>query len=231
MAAKKRITRKELLKEPDKILTFSAKAIQWCRQYQNQLTYVVIGILAVVLLIVLFQYMSARSENKAFALFQEGLSRYITQVSNPKANMDATAKEKFDSLLTQHASSGAARLALPVYADLMYRAGNYDKAVELYRNALKAFAGDVAFEPLIWNGLGYAFEGKKEYASAVEWFQKAADAESDILRADAYFNLGRMYETLNEKEKALQAYNKVAEDFSQSNFAKIAKEKVERLKG
>jgi predicted RecB family endonuclease len=98
MATKKRITRKELLKKPDKILTFSAQAIQWSRQYQNHLIYGVMGALVVVLIVVLFQYMSSRSEKNAFALFQEGLSRYITQVSNPKANLDATAKEKFEKL-------------------------------------------------------------------------------------------------------------------------------------
>jgi hypothetical protein len=51
------------------------------------------------------------------------------------------------------------------------------------------------------------------------------------MKADAYYNFGRMMEILNHQEQALGAYNKVVEAYPDSLGFQIAKEKVLRLKG
>jgi tetratricopeptide (TPR) repeat protein len=229
--AKKRVTRKQLLKEPDEFLTFSGKALQFADTYRRQILYIALGIVTVLLCFVLFQYMSARSEKKAYVLFQEGLSQYLARGVGASDKLDTAAKEKFANILEQHGSSSAARLTLPIYADLMYQTGDYESAISLYEKALKAFAGDEAFEPILCSGLAYTFEAKKDFAAAAKWFAKVADTEGAPMRADAYFNLGRMYEALDEKEKALEAYQTVANDYAQSVHAKLARDKAERLQG
>ena len=50
MAKKKRVTRKELLKEPDEFMTFTGKLVQYVRDYQKQLMY---GFSALVLIIII----------------------------------------------------------------------------------------------------------------------------------------------------------------------------------
>ncbi len=230
MAKKKRVTRKELLKGPDEFLTVSAKVIRFAAENQRQIAYATIGLVAGVLVIFLYQYVSARSERKAFALFQEGFAHHVNFTSTPSADSDAIAKEKFTEVLEKYGSTSAARLALPMKGDLDYRQGAYDEAIALYEKALKAFSEDQGFRSLMWNNLGYAYEGKKDYRSAVQWFQRLAD-EGELMKADAYFNLGRMYEALNEKQKALEAYNKVVKDYGESVHAQPAKEKVAHLEG
>jgi tetratricopeptide (TPR) repeat protein len=231
MAKKKRVTRKELLKEPDEFLTLSAKVIRFAADNQKQIAYATIGIVAVVLVFFLYQYVSARSERKAFALFQEGFAHHVNLASTPSADSDAVAREKFTEVIEKYGSTSAARLALPMKGDLDYRQGAYDEAIALYEKALEAFSKDQGFRGLMWNNLGYAYEGKKDYRSAVQWFQRLAESEGELMKADAYFNLGRMYEALNEKEKALEAYDKVAKGYPESVHAQPAREKVAHLEG
>jgi tetratricopeptide (TPR) repeat protein len=226
---KKRVTRKQLLKEPDEFLTWSARTLQFVATYRQHVLYGAVGVVGVVLIFILFQFMSARSEKNAFALFREGYSRYAMITSDPSGQTDDMAAEKFAELVEKYGSSTAAKMALPLYADLSYRTGDYDKAIRLYQRALQTFSGDVAFERIAWNGLAYAYEGKEDYATAVKWFEKLTGAEGDFLKADAYYNLGRMYEALNDREKAVEAYRKVATDFSQSVHAKLAGDKAARL--
>jgi tetratricopeptide (TPR) repeat protein len=231
MAKKKRISRKELLKGPDEFMTFSAKTIQLVQKNQKQVSYTLIGVIVVVLGLFAFRYFSSVSERKAYALFEEGLAHYVSQASQGQSTqLDETAKEKFAEINEKFPSTRAARLSLPLLADMYYKTGSYDKAIELYRQALKGFEGEASVLASIWNGMGYAYEGKKDYQSAVDSFQKIIAFEGAFMKADAYFNLGRMYELLNNKEKALEAYEMVADQYADSVHGSLAKEKVRRLK-
>jgi len=230
--AKKRITRKALLKEPDEFLTFSGKAIRFVHENQKQVSYVLIGMVVVVLGFLAFRYFSSVTERKAYDLFEEGLVHYVGQLSQAQSTqLNEMAKGKFAEILQKYGSTKAARLSLPLYADMHYKVGAYDKAVELYRQALKRFAEEPSILAIIWHDLGYAYEGKKDYPSSIECFQKVIAFEGHFLKADAYFNLGRMYEALNQNEKALEAYETVASDYTDSVHGKLAGEKVVRLKG
>ena len=229
---KKRISRKELLKGPDEFLTFSAKTIRFVQENQNQVSYMLIGIIVVVLGFFIFRYFSGVSERNAYALFDEGFIDYVGQASQPQsAQLTEMAEKKFGEILKDYSSTKAAKLSLPLYGDMQFRAGSYDKAIELYRQALKSYSEEPSILPILWNDLGYAYEGKKDYASAVDCFQKVIAFQGDFLKADAYFNLGGMYEALNQKDKASQAFETVASVYADSVHGKLAKEKAMRLKG
>lgn len=235
MAKKKRITRKELLKEPDEFLTISSKIIRFAKENEKLVSYLVVGIVVVIAAFFVFRYVSALSERKAYALFEDGLAHYMAQASQGQsansANMDEIAKGKFSDILKHYASTKAARLTLPLLADMYFKAGSYDKAIDLYKKALSDFPNEDSIRALLWNDLGYAFEGKKDYRSAAESFKKVAAFQGNFLKADAYFNLGRMYELLNNKQKALEAFERVAKDFADTVHGDIAKTKVSQLKG
>jgi tetratricopeptide (TPR) repeat protein len=232
MAKKKRITRKELLKEPDEFLTFSAKTIRFTQEHQNLVFYTFIGLVVLVLGFFAFRYFSAVSERKAYALFEEGLVHYRSQGFQTSSDeRNDLAKEKFGEIIEKYGSSAAARLALPLFADAHYRSGAYDQAIGFYRKALNAFGEEQTMLAVIWNDLGYAYEGKKDHQSALDCFQEVIALEGDFLKADAYFNVGRMHEALNQDQKALEAFEKVVNDYPNSVHGKLAEEKLKGLKG
>ena len=92
-----------------------------------------------------------------------------------------------------------------------YNAGEYDKAVSSYDEALK----DAAESPYIWFNKGAALFKKGDYAGAGEAFEKAALKSKDpLLEAKSKFNLGdsayKEAEALKEKDlqKALEGCSK-----------------------
>ncbi|KPK25662.1 MAG: hypothetical protein AMK69_13760 [Nitrospira bacterium SG8_3] len=232
MAKKKRLTRKQLLKEPDEFLTFSAKAIRFGAENRKPISYALIALIVVVLAVALFHYFSNLSERKAYAVFEQGLVHYMGQASGEQSpHFQERAKGAFAELLRRYPSTRAAELSLPLYADISYADGNYDEAIKLYQRALEVLSGDDTLQRLIWNDLAYAYEGKKDYNTAAQYFKKITDSEGTFLKADAYFNLGRMYETMDNQEGARQAYEDVVKDYPGAVNFQVAKEKLERLKG
>jgi tetratricopeptide (TPR) repeat protein len=232
MAKKRRVTRKQLLRGgPDEFVTFWARAIQFAADNQRQISYALAGLLVVVLAFAAFRYFSNLSERKAYAVFDQGLVHYLGQVSGEKSShFKGAAKDKFAQVLEKYSSTRAAQLSLPLQADMSYEEGSYDKAIHLYERALESFSEEDSLRMLIFNSLGYAYEGKKDYEMAAQCFQKITESEGEFLKADAYFNLGRMYEAADNREKAREAYSILVKDYPESVNFPIAKEKVLRLK-
>jgi len=232
MAKKKRVTRKQLLKEPDEFLTFSAKAIRFAAKNQKAISYALIALVAVVLGVALFRYFSNLSERKAYAVFEQGLVHYMGQAPGETSpHFQDKAKEAFAEVLRKYPSTRAAELSLPLYAHMSYEEGAYDKAVELYQGALKGLSQDETLQRLIWNGLAYAYEGKKDYNTAAQYYEKITRSEGAFLKADAYFNLGRIYEAMDNVEGARKAYGQLVKDYPGAVNFQIAKEKLGRLEG
>ena len=79
-------------------------------------------------------------------------------------------------------------------------------------------------------GYGYLLlNGFKLEKSRPEDFQKIVESEGELFKADAYFNLGRMYEAVSNPEKAREAYDKLVNDYPESANVRMAKEKISSL--
>lgn len=232
MAKKKRISRKKLLKEPDEFQTFSARAIRFVVDNQRPVFGILIGVVVVVLAFAGFRYFSNLSERKAYAMFEQGRMHYMAENSQDKKTpAQEKAAEQFEKVITKYPSTDAARFSLLVYADMSYHNGDYQRAIELYQKAFDAFSGEGSIQKLIWNGLAYAYEAQKDYKAAAEYFQRITETQDKFIKGDACYNLGRIMDTMNHQDKALEAYNKVVQAHPDSVGFKIANEKVIRLKG
>jgi tetratricopeptide (TPR) repeat protein len=232
VAVKKRITRKQLLKEPDSFMTFSGKAIAFLRANQSQIGYALAGVVVVVIGFAIFWYFSSRSEDKAYALLYQGLSHYSEASAGGQGeHFDQVARESLGRLVKEYGSTTAGKVGWPLYGDVSYRATEFDDAVAAYENALKVFPDAPAWRPLIWNSLAYAYEGKKDFESAIQCWEKVVGFEGRLAKGEAYFNLGRMYEAKKNVQKAREAYEKVADEFPDSVHADVARGKLEKLEG
>jgi tetratricopeptide (TPR) repeat protein len=229
MAKKKRVTRKQLLKEPDEFLTVSAKTIQFMANNRRLVFGVAIGVVVAALAVAGLRYSSQVSERKAYALFEQGRIRYLAEIlgKTSPVPLDETA-EPFERVLRKYHSTNAAPLSLMAYANLSYHMGDYQRAIDLYQRAPSAFHKDGAVLKLIWNGLAYAYEAEDNFESAAEHYQKITDAQDEFMKGDAYYNFARMMEAMNDQEKAIEAYKKVVKAYPDSVGFQIAREKVLR---
>lgn len=232
MAVKKRITRKQLLKEPDTFMTFTGKAVAFLTAHQKQIGYLAVGCLVAVIAVAGFWYFSGLSEDKAYALLNEGLTHYgQAGPDQPEGHFNKVARERLHQLVSEYGSTTAGKLGWKLYGDVSYEAGEYDAAVKAYETALNFLADYDSLSPLIWNSLAYAYEGKQDLNGAIQCWEKVTGFSGTVAKPDAYFNLGRMYEQRMDDEKAEAAYRKVVEEFPDSVHADVARGKLVRFEG
>ena len=225
MAKRYKKTRKELLKEPDEFLTITSRFIQLAVTYKNQLTYAIGAILVLAVIISGFRFFSIRAENSASALLDNSLSKYNSVKAEKKADEVYNEVSKdFQFILDKYKGKESAKLARLIFANICYDAGNYKQAIELYKKASEDFSDHPTIRYQILSDLGYAHEQQEDYKGAVGYFEKISSAPEAILRDEALYHLGRLYDKLGETEKSREAYKKILTDHQDFIYIDLVKE-------
>jgi tetratricopeptide (TPR) repeat protein len=227
MAKKKRITRKELLKEPDEIYIHSSRLFRYILEHKTQFAYGLGAVFAVLIIVAGIRFFSHRAEKKATALLDQGVAKYAAEVKSKGPVKAHTEVEKeFERILDKYSKKDAGKLARLIYANICYKAGKADKAISLYKRSLKDFEDDPFLQTLILSGLGYSHEEKKEYETAVGYFDRIASSQSASLKDEALFNLGRLYAQLGNVQKSKDAFQKIITDHPDSMYIEMIKEQI-----
>lgn len=227
MAKKRKKTRKELLREPDEFMTISGKLIGFAVDHKNQLTYA-LGIIVVLALIISgIRFFSIRAENNASALLDKSLTKYnSTKAEKQPDEVYGEVSADFQFILNKYKGKESAKLARLIYANICYNAGKYKQAIELFKTALTDFAKYPMIHHQILSNLGYAYEQEEDYSTAVGYFEKISAASEPIMRDEALYHLGRLYDKLGENEKSREAYNKILTDHQDFIYIDLVKERM-----
>ncbi len=227
MAKKRKKTRKELLREPDEFMTISGKLIGFAVDHKNQLAYA-LGIIVVLALIISgYRFFSIRAENNASALLDKSLTKYNSIKADKKPDeVYGEVSADFLFILNKYKGKESAKLARLIYANICYNAGKYKQAIELFETALTDFAKYPVIHHQILSNLGYTYEQKEDYATAAGYFEKISAAPEPIMRDEALYHLGRLYDKLGEKEKSREAYNKILTDHQDFIYIDLVKERM-----
>ena len=227
MAKQKRVTRKQLLKEPDEFITTTGRIIRWGRQYTRQVAYAVGAFLLFLVVITGYRYYANSSENRAFSLLDQAVGNYESK----KTGMDALAayegvREEFETIIRKYDNTEGGKLATVVFAGISYDVGDAERAIQLYEAALTYFEKDPTYQNFLWSGLGYAYEKKQDVRMAISCFEKIAGGENPIVKDVALFNMGRLYHELGDTAKSIQAYERLTKEHTDSIYYQLAMEKV-----
>ena len=227
MAKKRKKTRKELLREPDEFMTISGKLIGLAIDHKNQLTYALGIIVALALIFSGIRFFSIRSENNASALLDKSLTKYNSVKAEKKPEeVYSDVSADFQFILDKYKGKESAKIARLTYANICYDAGKYKQAIELYKTALTEFEKYPMIHYQILSNIGYAFEQEADYTTAVGYFEKISSAPEPILRDDALYHLGRLYDKLGENEKSREAFNKILTDHQDFIYIDLIKERM-----
>jgi len=227
MAKKRKKTRKELLREPDEFMTISGKLIGFAVDHKNQLAYA-LGIIVILALIISgYRFFTIRAENNAAALLDKSLTKYNSLKADKQPDeVYGEVSADFQFILDKYKGKESAKLARIIYANICYNAGKYKQAIELFKTALTDFAKYPMIHQQILSNLGYAYEQEKDYSTAVGYFEKISTAPEPIMRDEALFHLGRLYDKLGENEKSREAYNKILTDHQDFIYIDLVKERM-----
>ncbi len=221
--AAKRVTRKQLLKEPDEFITFSNRMIKFGVAYKQQLMIGVGVFCAAVLVFVGMQYVSGHSRAKAFNLLEKAVAQYdrTSAQGGPGKALGAVAAD-FDLILKKYGSNAGGRLARVTFAQYNYAAGRADKAIALYDTALADFDEDPLYRAMIVSGLGYAYTLKGDLPKAISFFEQVVSGSAAGLKGDALFNLGLLYAQTGQQAKSVESFKRISDEYPESFYAEMA---------
>ena len=225
--AKIKLARKKELREPDQFITLSQRLLQFAIEQKVKIAGAVGAVLAVVLIVSLSSYFSNQKENKAFTALHQLMARYealITDNGADKAFQDT--KDDFQPFLKDHSGTVAGSMAAVRFAGICFDAGEYDQAIQWYQIALDKFGANDAYKNIILSGLGYASAEKKDFEKALTFFEQIAAGNNPLMKAEAFYNLGLLYEATGQPEKSASAFNTVVSEYADSMYYNVAKEKT-----
>jgi tetratricopeptide (TPR) repeat protein len=223
----KKISRKQLLKEPDEFITFTGKLIQLVSTYQKQIT-IVLGIfVAVFLIFSIIKFYTNRTENNAFTLLNQANNKYSSLLLSQDASAALKGVEKdFEYILNHYSGYQGGKIARVNYAAYCYRAGEYEKASSLYTTALQDFEKNPSYRNLILNSLGYSYKGNKDYEISAKYFEMIASSNTPMLRDEALFNLSKLYVILGKDNKSIEMLKTIVSDYPESIYFELAKDQL-----
>lgn len=227
--AKKRVSRsrKRDLNEPDEFISFWTKLFNLIFEYKLIFSSA-LGVMVVIIIVIMgMVYFTKKSEDKAFALLQQGIINYQTKLKNStpeKAFLDV--ENDLQLIMDKYSNRDGSKLASFIYANMCYTAKNYDQAIELYKKSLINFNDKMFIKNLILNGLGYSYKAKKDFKTAARYFEAIASAPDYTIKDEALFNLGELYAAMGDHDKSITAFKKILSDHSGSMYIEIVKERV-----
>ena len=226
--AKRKIRKKEL-KKPDEFITLSSKIIIWCQDN----TRIVIGVLASVTVLVAITsavfLFKARRETKARGLYEEALSLYqVESPSNAGAIDYSMAAAKLEEVKQRYRSTKVATNVLIDLGNIYFQEGDYEKAIACYSDFLQRTDVSHPLHDQALESLGETYEAKASWQEAVEVYQRLASEGAPVYQAQAQLYLGRVYEAIGDKQKAMTHYDNYLNDSPALIFGEWIRVKLKR---
>jgi len=227
MAAATKKTRKELLKEPDEFITLSSRLLGIIATYKNLIGTISLGVLIVAAAVSGHVWYSGWQESKAAAQLSQALARYERlRTEGPQDRAVQEVAEEFRRILADYGSRSNGNIARVLFANLYYQAGDFKRAAELYQSSLAGFKDDSLMRFQLMRSLGYAYEGLKDDATAISYFEQALSSDQKNLQDDVLFHLGELYARQGNAQKSTEAFNRLMTDHQDSIYVNMVRERV-----
>ncbi|MFH1626342.1 MAG: tetratricopeptide repeat protein [Pseudomonadota bacterium] len=235
MARKVRVSKKKIPRGADEFVSTSTRVFNYVAQNQRNVLLLGVAVLVAALLFAGWRFHSQRTEKQASNLYYEAI-RYYHGDNNTESSVTddkercKLALGKLQEVIGKYPRTGVATLALLYSGHTYYKLKQFDESIEFYQSFLKKTSFDNPLKIFAFDGLGYGYEAKGDYRNALIYFSKLIDGDENPLSRLGHFSVGRCYEKLGEKDKALQTYQKVLTMYPDSGFDALAREKISILK-
>jgi len=223
MAAKTRITKKTLRK-PDEFITWGSRAMAYALAH---ITYIVLGILLVVAIVVasfLWRQHQAARDEMAFTLLGKGIALYEQEGKREQA------LPVFAELIKDYHRTKPGKVALLYRGRSYMLQQDYDHAIADFSLFLKR-SSEPFLRTIALNARGNSYWAKGEYQKAIDHFQQIIASGDEWLRPYVLLQMGMCWEKLGEKKKAIEAYQESYKLLPSSPWGTVAKTRLNKLGG
>jgi predicted negative regulator of RcsB-dependent stress response len=230
--AAKKITRKELLKEPDEFITTSAQMIEYTRQNPKQVLIITVIVICVILAAVGFYTYQRQAKLASHDLFEKALTDYHTLGMSRKAPTDeqlGKLLEEFETIVKQYPSYAAGEMALLYTGHVLYKKGDFTGALDRYMKMQTASLAKAGLAPLILYHIAMTRFALKDYDQAIVMFDQLSKDTNSPYRREAHAAIARIYEASGKNKEAVQAYRQYLKMFPEAPDAAFVKSRIAEL--
>jgi len=226
--AKKKLSRKELLKNTDEFLTLSGKVVLYFNQHMHQVRLIGIGVAAIaVLYLSIWGYMK-HTNKKGQAAYNVAYNTLVQSLQSENVGEDSIKKSEglFENVISDYGMSKAADLALAQVGHAKFTNKQYDDAIDYYDKFSTKASDNEAYETLTLLALAACHEAKGEMKKAAGILDGIIETSDNPFRENAMLNLERIYRLDNQPEKADKILKTFAKEYANSPFYPMVKARI-----
>jgi len=219
---KKKITKQDL--KEDKFVKFTLQAKTYLDENSKQVFYMVSGILAVILIIIVFVYVHNTNVEEASA--QLG----IAQVEYSNLNYDR-AISRLEKLIENYSSTGEADQGMFLLANILYQKDRFEESKKYFEQFVDSYSGSDILLASGIAGLAACYEKESMFSEAAETYAKAAATAPDFVEADNYIYLsGICFNKAGNMSMAIEKFEYLVENNVTTKRVNDAKAQLLKLK-
>jgi predicted negative regulator of RcsB-dependent stress response len=221
---KYKVSRKQLLKEPDEFITFSGKIISFLRTHRQPIIFCAAAFVVILVSIAGYRYMSARWENEASAAVHNTIAVYEQAQADGKTPAQALTAVEADlkDVLNRYDGQAAGQAGRLFYADALLAADRPGEAIDRYKAALGDYEAGTYLYYRILESLAQAHLAQKQYLAATDVLRKVADGTGEGMADAALFQLGLAFEAAGDTARGDAAFQSLKEKYPDSQYVDIA---------
>jgi predicted negative regulator of RcsB-dependent stress response len=218
--------RRKELEQMDPFQENFLKALDYAKENKKPIFFILGAIVVVCVIFSGIMFSFKKSEKKASDLVAKAVAGY-SQVNDPIKGFEAV-KDDFEAVFADYSNTSAGKIARVKFAKICFEAGQYDRAFELYKEALDEFKNEAGMKNFLLSSLGHVSQAKNDLDKAKSYFLQIETGSSDLLKDDAIFALAGLYEVSNDMDSSLKMYEKIVNEHETSIYRDIAESKINR---
>ena len=222
MAKKIKITRKELLKEPDQFLSSTDKAMLFFRQNRS---FVMAGVVGVMLFSMSF--FGYQNYQKSRTMKFESLYFKMEKIAEESEEKGKKLQEQLIEIRDQIDEGPHRNRASLFLADIYFQYEDFDKAKSIYEEVRSKSSG-LNHEMAAVN-LAYTYEAMGNLKKAIDLYKLTINSNSNFPLFQVYWSLARCHENNNDTSSALLILREMQIKFSGSAELKNIDNRIKEL--
>jgi tetratricopeptide (TPR) repeat protein len=191
-----------------------------------------IALLVILLSFFIYQRWERRNEEEAYRKFTLAVEIY-QMVSSPYRGGSISdyknVLEKFNEITSRFSRTSSGKISLLYKGNILLHLGEFDEAIKSYQAFLNKGGKEKLYRLFAWEGLGYSYEGKRDYEKAIQAYRKITEEGENIELSNAFLSMGHCYEKLGKNKEALENYKAFLKESPKSMMANVVLRKISIL--